>query len=74
MSLLMPTPNPTALPLVEMSRRHDAGNDSGGECGVSVANRFSMPGASTEANGLVTADMAAFGADGSASPGGEGGT
>ena len=48
-----------------------AGNDSGGECGVTVANRFSMPGASTEANGLFTADMAAFGANGSASPGGE---
>ena len=48
------------------------GNDSGGECGVSVANRFSMPGASTEANGgLFTAEMAAFGANGSASPGGE---
>ena len=38
---------------------------------MSVANRFSMPGASTEANGLlVTADAAAFGANGSASPGG----
>ena len=42
---------------------------------MSVANRFSMPGASIEANGgLVTAAAAAFGANGTVGPGGVAGS